>query len=93
MNNAVFAVDCKPEITISRAVPRMVSLKEAAARYCFLSCSDNQCGVPPAPCPASCSISCRDIPCGAVCFVSCKPLLIVQGRFVRCDPLYVLQAL
>lgn len=30
MSNAVVAVDCKPEITVSRAVPRMVSLKEAA---------------------------------------------------------------
>lgn len=30
MSNTVFAVDCKPEITVSRAVPRMVSLKEAA---------------------------------------------------------------
>ena len=30
MNNTAFAVDCKPEITVSRAVPRMVSLKEAS---------------------------------------------------------------
>lgn len=30
MNNSAFAVDCKPEITVSRAVPHMVSLKEAA---------------------------------------------------------------
>lgn len=30
MNNTAFAVDCKPHIEISRAVPRMVSLKEAA---------------------------------------------------------------
>lgn len=30
MSNAVVAVDCKPEITVSRTVPRMVSLKEAA---------------------------------------------------------------
>lgn len=30
MNNAVFAVDCNPSITVSRTVPRMVSLKEAA---------------------------------------------------------------
>lgn len=30
MNNTAFAVDCKPEITVNRTVPRMVSLKEAA---------------------------------------------------------------
>lgn len=30
MNNAVFAVDCNPSITVNRTVPRMVSLKEAA---------------------------------------------------------------
>ena len=30
MNNTAFAVDCKPEITINRTVPHMVSLKEAA---------------------------------------------------------------
>ena len=30
MNNTAFAVDCKHEITVSRAVPRMVSLKEAS---------------------------------------------------------------
>lgn len=31
MNNTAFAVGCKSEITISRAVPQMVSLKEAAS--------------------------------------------------------------
>lgn len=30
MNNPAFSVDCEPCITVSRAVPRMVSLKEAA---------------------------------------------------------------
>lgn len=30
MNNTAFAVDCKPEITVSRTVPHMVSLKEAS---------------------------------------------------------------
>ena len=30
MNNTSFAVNCNPSITVSRAVPRMVSLKEAA---------------------------------------------------------------
>ncbi len=30
MINPAFAVNCKPEITVSRAVPHMVSLKEAA---------------------------------------------------------------
>lgn len=29
MNNTAFEVDRKPEITISRTVPRMVSIKEA----------------------------------------------------------------
>ena len=29
-NNAAFAVDCNPSITVGRTVPRMVSLKEAA---------------------------------------------------------------
>ena len=29
-SNAVFEVDCNPSITVSRAVPHMVSLKEAA---------------------------------------------------------------
>lgn len=31
MNNTAVAVNCTPEIAASRAVPRMVSLKEAAA--------------------------------------------------------------
>lgn len=31
MNNTAFAVNCKPEITVSRTIPRMVSLKEAAS--------------------------------------------------------------
>lgn len=32
MNNTAFEVNCKPpEITVSRAVPRMISLKEAAS--------------------------------------------------------------
>lgn len=31
MNNTAFAVDCKPEITISQVIPRMISLKEAAS--------------------------------------------------------------
>ena len=30
MNNTAFAVDCKPNITVNRDVPRMVSLKEAS---------------------------------------------------------------
>ena len=29
-DNIVFAADCKPNISVSRAVPRMVSLKEAS---------------------------------------------------------------
>lgn len=30
MNNTAFTNNCKPEITISRAVPRMADLKEAS---------------------------------------------------------------
>lgn len=33
MNNAVFAVDCKPEITVSRAVPRMETIKNTAKLF------------------------------------------------------------
>lgn len=31
MSNTISVVNCTPEITVNRAVPRMVSLKEAAA--------------------------------------------------------------
>lgn len=33
MDNAVFAVDCKPEITVSRTVPRMETIKNTAKMF------------------------------------------------------------
>ncbi|MDE5993506.1 MAG: helix-turn-helix domain-containing protein [Oscillospiraceae bacterium] len=33
MNNTSFAVDCKPEITVSRAVPRMETIKNTAKLF------------------------------------------------------------
>ena len=33
MNGAAFAVDCKPEITVSRAVPRMETIKNTAKLF------------------------------------------------------------
>lgn len=33
MSNTAFAVDCKPEITVSRAVPRMETIKNTAKLF------------------------------------------------------------
>ena len=33
MNNTSFAVDCKPEITVSRTVPRMETIKNTAKMF------------------------------------------------------------